>query len=102
MEKVTLRTLGLVQGKGLFRFFFKKPGQLRVQANVYDMKEKEKSEPKEIPHVPMRLAPDNTKEPETNNDQKEENSMEVDVEPKPSTSTTDISTAVETKAAVDL
>ena len=97
MDKVTLRTLGLVQGKGLFRFFFKKPEQLRVQANVYDMKEKEKSEPKELPHIPMRLAPDNTKEPEPNNEQKEESPMEVAVEPKPSTSTTDV-TRLDTKS----
>merc|ERR1719158_1670129 len=94
MEKVTLRTLGLVQGKGLFRFFFKKPEQLRVQANVYDMKEKEKSEPKELPHIPMRLAPDNTKEPEPNNEQKEESPMEVAVEAKPSTSTKSVESEV--------
>ena len=96
MNKVTLRTLGLVQGKGLFRFFFKKPEQLRVQANVYDMKEKEKSEPKEMPHVPMRLAPDNTKEPEPNNDKEEESPMEVDVDPKPSTTS-----PLDTKEAVE-
>ena len=96
MDKVTLRTLGLVQGKGLFRFFFKKPEQLKVQANVYDMKEKEKSEPKEMPHVPMRLAPDNTKEPEPNNDKEEESPMEVDVDPKPSTTS-----PLDTKEAVE-
>ena len=62
MERLTLRTLGLIQGKGLFRFFYKKPEDLKVQANVYDVKEREKVAPAEIRHVPMRLDADNTKD----------------------------------------
>merc|ERR1719228_1833310 len=59
----SLRTLGLVQGRGLFRFFYKKPEELKSQANVYDMKVQEKRSPApEVPHVPMRVAPDNTVE----------------------------------------
>ena len=62
MERLTLRTLGLIQGKGLFRFFYKKPEDLKVQANVYEVKEREKVAPAEIRHVPMRVGPDNTKD----------------------------------------
>ena len=59
LDQVTLSNLGLLQGKGLFRFFYKKPEELKVQANVYEMKEKEKVVPADVPHVPMRLNPDN-------------------------------------------
>ena len=59
LDQVTLSNLGLLQGKGLFRFFYKKPEELKVQANVYEMKEKEKIVPADVPHVPMRLNPDN-------------------------------------------
>ena len=62
MDRLTLRTLGLIQGKGLFRFFYKKPEDLKVQANVYEVKEREKIAPAEIRHVPMRLDADNTKD----------------------------------------
>ena len=62
METVTLRTLGLLQGKGLFRFFYKKPEELKVQANVYEVKEKEKVAPAAVRHVPMRVDPDNPKQ----------------------------------------
>ena len=62
MDRLTLRTLGLIQGKGLLRFFYKKPEDLKVQANVYDVKEKERVAPPEVRHVPMRVGPDNTKE----------------------------------------
>ena len=61
LESNSLRTLGLIQGRGLFRFFYKKPEELRSQANVYDMKVQDKKGP--LPaarHVPMRVAPDNT------------------------------------------
>merc|ERR1719397_62343 len=64
LESVSLRTLGLIQGRGLFRFFYKKPEDLKSQANVYDMKSQEKkSGGPEVPHVPMRVAPDNTAQP---------------------------------------
>jgi len=85
LESVTLRTLGLLQGKGLFRFFYKKPEDLKIQANVYEMKVQEKAAPAEIRHVPMRLDPDNKKDElpiadevirDTKND-----AMEVDDEP---------------------
>ena len=46
MEKLTLKTLGLDKNKGIFKFFFKNPEQLRVQTNVYDIKEKEERVPK--------------------------------------------------------
>ena len=62
MEAVTLKTLGLLQGTGLFRFFYKRPEQLRVQANVYDIKVQEKTPAPEVRHVPMRLDPDNRAE----------------------------------------
>ena len=61
MDRLTLRTLGLIQGKGLFRFFYKKPEDLKVQANVYEVKGREKVAPAEVRHVPMRVGPDNTK-----------------------------------------
>ena len=61
LESNTLRTLGLIQGRGLFRFFYKKPEELRSQANVYDMKVQDKKvPPPDVRHVPMRVAPDNT------------------------------------------
>ena len=62
MEAVTLKTLGLLQGTGLFRFFYKRPEQLRVQANVYDIKVQEKTPAPEVRHVPMRVDPDNRAE----------------------------------------
>ena len=62
IDRLTLRTLGLIQGKGLFRFFYKKPEDLKVQANVYELKEREKVAPAEVRHVPMRVGPDNTKD----------------------------------------
>ena len=65
MEAVTLKTLGLLQGTGLFRFFYKRPEQLRVQANVYDIKVQEKTPAPEVRHVPMRLDPDNRAEAAT-------------------------------------
>merc|ERR1719361_261847 len=61
LQANSLRTLGLLQGRGLFRFFYKKPCELRSQANVYDMKVPEgKCPPPAVRHVPMRVAPDNT------------------------------------------
>eukprot|EP00088_Acartia_fossae_P049615 TRINITY_DN5479_c0_g1_i5.p1 TRINITY_DN5479_c0_g1~~TRINITY_DN5479_c0_g1_i5.p1 ORF type:complete len:533 (+),score=106.03 TRINITY_DN5479_c0_g1_i5:71-1669(+) len=62
LQKTTLRSLGLTAGKGLFRFFYKKPETLKEQANVYAIKEKtpevgkEKATPEER-HLPMRLEP---------------------------------------------
>jgi len=55
----TLRSLGLTTGKGLFRFFFKKPEVLKEQANVYAIKEKvpELKEKEEKRHLPMRMEP---------------------------------------------
>ena len=71
----SLRTLGLIQGRGLFRFFYKKPEELKSQANVYDMKVQEKKSPApEVPHVPMRVAPDNTVETVQTAQETEENS----------------------------
>ena len=68
LEKTTLRSLGLVQGKGLLRLMYKKPEVLKSQANVYDMKVEVK-EVVEKPHRPMRLeaaslSKENSSEPE--------------------------------------
>ena len=85
LDTVSLRTLGLLQGKGLFRFFYKQPEQLKVQANVYEMKEKEKSAPVEVPHVPMRINPDNKVEetPVNDNDAMDTSTNVNSVEPEP-------------------
>jgi len=61
LNTTTLRTLGLTQGKGLFRFFYKKPEVLKSQANVYDIKIDKPSPPPEVPHIPMRLEPEPVK-----------------------------------------
>ena len=92
----SLRTLGLVQGRGLFRFFYKKPEELKSQANVYDMKVQEKNPAPEVKHVPMRVAPDNTRESvemtdkeETVEDKVQPQTQEVEMEEtevKPTTS----------------
>ncbi|XP_023327268.1 tether containing UBX domain for GLUT4 [Eurytemora carolleeae] len=56
LSTTTLRSLGLASGKGLFRFFYKKPEVLKDQAKVYSMKVSEKPEIKpEVRHLPMRL-----------------------------------------------
>ena len=60
LAKTTLRTLGLTQGKGLFRFFYKKPEVLKEQANVYDMKVPVKVSPEPEP-VPVKSAEPATK-----------------------------------------
>lgn len=57
----TLKTLGLTQGKGLFRFFYKQPSVLKSQANVYDIKIDKPSPPPEERHIPMRLEPEPVK-----------------------------------------
>jgi len=85
LDSVTLRTLGLLHGKGLFRFFYKKPEDLKVQANVYEVKVQEKAAPAEIRHVPMRLDPDNKKDelPVSNNEvtsDTKNDEMEIDKE----------------------
>jgi len=54
LDITTLRSLGLTCGKGLFRFFFKKPDILKNQANVYNIKEKEGTPVEERRHLPMR------------------------------------------------
>ena len=51
----TLRSLGLLQGKCLLRLMHKMPESLKVQANVYAIKEKEREEIPEKFHRPMRL-----------------------------------------------
>jgi len=59
LSNVSLRTLGLTSGKGLFRFFYKRPEVLKDQANVYSMKSATKPEESktESRHLPMRLEP---------------------------------------------
>jgi len=63
LAATSLRTLGLTQGKGLFRFFYKKPEVLKEQANVYDMKVPVKVTPEPEPApveteaVPMETEP---------------------------------------------
>ena len=61
LNTTTLKTLGLTQGKGLFRFFYKKPEVLKSQANVYDMKIDRPSPAPEERHIPMRLEPEPVK-----------------------------------------
>ena len=51
----TLRSLGLLQGKCLLRLMHKVPESLKVQANVYAIKEKERGDAPEKIHRPMRL-----------------------------------------------
>jgi len=61
LAKTTIRTLGLTQGKGLFRFFFKKPETLKDQANVsHVMSCPMKPEP------PKEPTPEPEKEAKTN------------------------------------
>jgi len=55
LERTTLRSLGLVSGKGLLRFFYKAPELLKSQANVYNLKVVEKEVKEEKRHLPMRL-----------------------------------------------
>jgi len=55
LDKTTLRSLGLLQGKCLLRLMHKAPESLKVQANVYAIKEKEKEDAPEKVHRPMRL-----------------------------------------------
>ena len=55
LDKTTLRSLGLLQGKCLLRLMHKVPESLKVQANVYAIKEKEKEDAPEKVHRPMRL-----------------------------------------------
>jgi len=59
LSSTSLRTLGLTSGKGLFRFFYKKPEVLKDQAKVYSMKvvSKPEEEKPEKRHLPMRLEP---------------------------------------------
>jgi len=61
LNTTTLKTLGLTQGKGLFRFFYKQPSVLKSQANVYDIKIDKPSPPPEERHIPMRLEPEPVK-----------------------------------------
>jgi len=58
LDTTTLKILGLTQGKGLFRFFYKQPSVLKNQANVYDMKVDRPSPAPEERHIPMRLEPE--------------------------------------------
>jgi len=62
LNSTTLKTLGLTQGKGLLRFFYKQPAVLKSQANVYDIKIDKPSPPPEDRHIPMRLEPEPVKE----------------------------------------
>jgi len=61
LNATTLKTLGLTQGKGLLRFFYKAPVLLTQQANVYNMKVDRPSPTPELPHIPMRLEPEPVK-----------------------------------------
>jgi len=54
LDTTSLRTLGLVKGKVLMRFFYKQPEILKGQAGVYDIKMADKEPTPERPHLPMR------------------------------------------------
>eukprot|EP00092_Neocalanus_flemingeri_P104974 GFUD01134497.1.p1 GENE.GFUD01134497.1~~GFUD01134497.1.p1 ORF type:complete len:555 (+),score=173.63 GFUD01134497.1:54-1718(+) len=79
LNTTSLKTLGLTQGKGLFRFFYKKPEVLKSQANVYDMKIDKPSPPPEVRHIPMRLEPEPHKvaEDDTASVQREDNATTI-------------------------
>jgi len=88
LNSTTLKTLGLTQGKGLFRFFYKKPEVLKSQANVYDMKIDRPSPAPEERHIPMRLEPEpvkvdtpNTTEQRDNNEVENTVIKETNLEP---------------------
>ena len=84
LNTTTLRSLGLLGGKCLLRLMHKVPESLKVQANVYAIKEKEREgTPEEKFHRPMRLEAatlpkkDEVKVEET----KEEEPMDLSGEP---------------------
>ena len=78
----TLRSLGLLQGKCLLRLMHKAPESLKVQANVYAIKEKEREGTPEKFHRPMRLeAATLPKNDEVNEETKEEEPMDLSSEP---------------------
>lgn len=77
LDTTTLKTLGLTQGKGLFRFFYKKPEVLKNQANVYDIKIDRPSPAPEERHIPMRLEPEPVKvDPPQATEQRNTNEMD--------------------------
>jgi len=78
LDKTTLRSLGLLQGKCLLRLMHKVPESLKVQANVYAIKEKEKEDAPEKVHRPMRLeAATLPKHTEMEEQQKREEPMDL-------------------------
>jgi len=83
LNATTLRSLGLLQGKCLLRLMHKVPESLKVQANVYAIKEKEREGSPEKFHRPMRLeAATLPKKDEVNEETKEEEPMDLSSEPK--------------------
>lgn len=93
LNATTLKNLGLTQGKGLFRFFFKQPEVLKNQANVYDMKIEKPTPPPEERHLPMRLEPEPVKvDSQSTTDQRYDNAAhpsESDVKSECSTNNLD-------------
>ena len=84
LNTTTLRSLGLLQGKCLLRLMHKVPESLKVQANVYAIKEKEREGTPEKFHRPMRLeAATLPKKDEVNEETKEEEPMDLSSEPAP-------------------
>ena len=84
LNMTTLRSLGLLQGKCLLRLMHKVPESLKVQANVYAIKEKEREGTPEKFHRPMRLeAATLPKKDEVNEETKEEEPMDLSSEPAP-------------------
>jgi len=81
LDATSLRSLGLLQGKCLLRLMYKVPESLKVQANVYAIKEKEREETPEKFHRPMRLeAATLPKKDEVNEETKEEEPMDLSSE----------------------
>jgi len=85
LNETSLRSLGLLQGKCLLRLMYKVPESLKVQANVYAIKEKEREETPEKFHRPMRLeAATLPKKDEVNEEtKKEEEPMDLSSEQAP-------------------
>ena len=82
LNVTTSRSLGLLQGKCLLRLMHKVPESLKVQANVYAIKEKERESTPEKFHRPMRLeAATLPKNDEVNVETKEEEPMDLSSEP---------------------
>ena len=83
LNTTSLRSLGLLGGKCLLRLMHKVPESLKVQANVYAIKEKEREgTPEEKFHRPMRLeAATLPKKDEVTVEETKEEPMDLSSEP---------------------